>query len=240
MGSDFIEVQEAAELLGVLPRSVYYLVRRGLLHPKYTHKKGLRSRRVFIKDEVLALAELRERKLTFQEVAAAAMQSHIAVRALERRVEMLEMLLNSRHSGLSLKEEDVIAVYASARQAIEAPPSIVEDIMHWASVFLSMGEEFLEAAEMFTGDAKAWKVFLDLGSATLRDAPLGDLVHDKELEAAYGYFRYARENLRRVALFHVRNRYGEKTARSIFTSPIEDAHVGVLRLLGGTFNSHHP
>lgn len=238
MGSDLIEAAEAAELLGVSHRSVHHFVRQGLLHPRYPRGRKLNAPALFHREEVAALAEVRERKLDFRQVAATALQAHVSARSLERRVEFLETLLGSKYATLSMEEEDVVAVYADARQASEAPPARVDEIMRWSSIFMGIGEEFLEALEAFTSDSEAWRVFLDLASATIRDAPLEDFAHDKELEMAYAYLKYARETMRRVVFFHVRNRYGERTANEFITTPEEDVHAGVLRLLGGVLGNH--
>ena len=192
---------------------------------------------MFLREEVAALAAAREKKLDFQKVGLVAAQAHASSRALERRVEFLEQLLGRSWATLSLAEDDVVSLYNEARDGIEVPPIKTEEVMRWAGVFLSMGEEFLDVLVAITGDVDAWRVFLDLAAAMLRDAPLDTLTYDKELEAAYGYFRYARENLRRVLYFHVRNHHGPQIAGRMVGTPDENVHEGVLRLLGGVFST---
>jgi hypothetical protein len=237
MGSDLIDVMEAAELLGVSHRSVHHFVRQGLLKPRYPRGRKLNAPELFLREEVSALVEARERKLDFRQVGTVALQAHASSRALERRVEFLEQLLGRSYATLPLDEEDVVALYSEAREGIEVPPTDVTSVMRWSGIFLSMSEEFLEVLTAITNDIEAWKVFLDLSSAMLRDAPLDVLAYDKELEAAYGYFKYARENMRRVLYFHVRNQYGPRTANHTLSLPEEDVHEGVLRLLGGVFST---
>ena len=240
MGSSLIEVGEAAELLGVSHRSVHHFVRQGLLRPRYPRGRKLNAPEMFHREEVAALAEAREKKLDFQQITAAAMQAHASSRALERRVEFLEQLLGRSYASLSLEDDDVAAIYAEARQGAEVPPIDVAGVMRWSSIFLSIGEEFLERLTAVTGDEEAWRAFLDLSAAIIRDAPLDTFSYDKELEAAFGYFRYARENMRRVVYFHLRNCYGPQTA-SHFVKPLAgDAHTGVLNLLGGMFSGTYP
>lgn len=234
MGRDLIGVKEAAELLGVSPRSVHHFVRQGLLKPRYERGRGLNSPEMFSKEEVAALVEVRAEKVDFRSVMTAARQAHASTRSLERRVEFLEKLLGSGYRTLSLDPEDVTAVYASARMASEAPPVTVDGAMHWAQVFLSLGEEFLEELEAVTSDPEAWHVFLDLLSAMIRDAPLSHFAHDKELEAAYAHLKYAGENMKRTVYFHLRNRYGDVAANSFSA---KDAHSEVLRLLSGVFSN---
>jgi len=237
MGSDLIDVMEAAELLGVSHRSVHHFVRQGLLKPRYPRGRKLNAPELFLRDEVCALVEAREKRFDFRYTGTIAMQAHASSRALERRVEFLEQLLGRSFATLSLDEEDIVALYAEAKEGVEVPPIDVTGVMRWAGIFLSMGEEFLELLASATNDIESWKVFLDLSAAMLRDAPLDTLSYDKELEAAYGYFRYARESLRRVMYFHVRNQYGPQTAGRTLTVPKEDVHEGVLRLLGGVFRN---
>ncbi len=240
MGSDLIEVAEAADLLGVSHRSVHHFVRQGLLRPRYPRGRKLNAPEMFHREEVAALAELRERKVDFQQVTAAAMQAHASTRALERRVEFLEKLLGHSRATLPVGEEEVAALYAEARRGIEVPPINVDGVMRWSSIFLSLSEEFLEQLVAVTGDEDAWRTFLDLAAAMLQDAPLDTFSYDKELEAAYGYFKYARESARRVIYFHLRNCHGPRTAAHVIRPPEEDAHAGVLNLLSGVFSSAYP
>lgn len=236
MGSSLIEVEEAAELLGVSHRSVHHFVRQGLLRPRYPRGRKLNAPEMFHREEVAALVEARERKLDFHQITTAAMQAHASSRSLERRVEFLEQLLGRSYATLSLEEEDVSAIYAEARRGMEVPPLNVEGVMRWSAIFLSVGEEFLERLVAVTGDTESWRVFLDLSAAIIRDAPLDTFSYDKELEAAFGYFRYARENVRRVIYFHLRNCHGERAAAYIVKPKTNDAHAGVLNLLGGMFS----
>jgi len=233
MGRDLIEVKEAAELLDVSPRSVHHFVRQGLLKPRYERGKGLNAPERFHKEEVVALSEARREKADFKSVLASARQAHAASRSLERRVEFLEKLLGHSTVTLSLEHDDIISLYSAARLGIEVPPATVEGVMYWSKVFLALGEEHLEILEAATSDPEAWSVFMELSTAMLRDAPIDDFVHDKELEAAYGYFKYARENMRRAVYFHLRNRFGDQTARRFGA---QDSHSEVLRLLSGVFN----
>lgn len=235
MGRDLIGVKEAAELLDVSPRSVHHFVRQGLLKPRYERGRGLNAPEMFHKEEVVALSEVRREKVDFKSVVAAARQAHASSRSLERRVEFLEKLLGHSIVTLSLEHDDVVSMYAAARAGIEVPPVTVDGVMHWSKIFLALGEEFLEELEAATSDPDAWSVFMDLSAAMLRDAPLDDFLHDKELEAAYGYFKYARENMRRAIYFHLRNRFGDQAARRFGA---QDSHSEVLRLLSGVFSPH--
>lgn len=237
MGSDLIDVMEAAEILGVPYRSVHHFVRQGLLKPRYPRGRKLNAPVLFVREEIEALHDARKRSFDFTQVGTLALQAHASSRALERRVEFLEQLLGSAYHTLSLEEEDVISLYAQAKECAEFPIIEVDAIMYWSKVLLALGEEFLEVLSSMTNDEEAWHVFLDLSSALIREAPLDQLNYDKELEAAYGYLKYATINMRRTVYLHLHNRLGPRAAQKIIGKP-QDVHEEVLRLLAGVLDKH--
>jgi MerR-like DNA binding protein len=227
MGNNgFVTAEEAGNILGVKTGEVHYLVRRGLLRPRYLRPRGKGA--VFSPEEVSALAEVRERgRLDLRGVQNTAAQAFALARQLSRRVEFLESMLGYQSHPMPTDEEQVIALYARAQDEQQDPPETVAGILEWARLFVAMGEEFLDLVEAYTNDEAAWKVFMDLSEILLINAPIERFNFDKELEAAYGYLDVGRRNLRNVSFFYVRNRFGTRRANEMFDKA-SDCHANIL------------
>jgi len=230
MGSNgLIDVKAAGAVLGLSPDMVYRLARRGDLTPRYPRGKGLNVPVHFHPEEVSALVAERERDdFDVKKLSSRVAQTNALGRSLERRVELLEKMLNRRAWPLPTDEESVIALYARAQDEQEKPAKRVSDIIEWARILVAMGEEYLDLTEAFTGDTECWKAFSHLVDIMLIEAPIERLNFDRELEGAYGYLDVGRRNLRAAAFFFIRNRYGSHVANQQLDA--EECHAEILTI----------
>jgi hypothetical protein len=155
-----------------------------------------------------------------------AARSYAASRALEHRVERLEAVLGIGMAPLPLDEESVLALYAEASNKLQ-PATSLEDLTRWTRTLFSIGEEFFELLEAYTGDEDGWVVFMDFVRATLEAAPVEVEV---EMKQAYEMLLAARNHLRNVSFSYVRNKYGARKAGHLFHG---DAHDEVLKIVDG-------
>lgn len=227
MGSKpLISPAEAAKLLRTDRRGLRRLVRGGFLQEHYSSEKP-----AYHREEVAALRETREVRLTPQRIAAYASRAYAAARSLERRIEMLENVFDLKARKLPCDEESAIALYTEAREAAEFPPSHIDDVMRWTSIFLAVGQEFFDLLEAYTGDEECWRPFHDLADRMLADKPSDRFFYDKIIETAYGYFEASVRNLKSVCFFHVRNRVGPNTADRIFHEKPSDEYEELLSII---------
>jgi hypothetical protein len=232
MGSKpLIPIEEAARILDTSVDNVRSFMRRGILRPQYPKGKGWRKEFLFHAEEVSALAEVREMKLTPDKVASFAVRGYVAARSLERRIEMLEQLIEARTRALPVDEESVIALYQKGMDALGYTPVEKSELVEWASIFIAMGEEFFEALEAYTDNGEAWWVLYQLARNISAATPVDQLYQDVELEAAYRYFEAARRHFYRVVYFHVRCRFGVRTANRIFEERPNDYHEEILNII---------
>ena len=226
-----IDLNEASSILSVTKGQVSRYIRQGMLRPYYPKGRRLNAPVLLDKEEVSALAEVREKHgFDVRSVALQATQALAASRQMERRVERLERALGGKFKSLPLDEEGAISVYSRALEEQQFPRSDIDGVMYWAEIFIAMGEEFLDVLEAYTEDEACWKVFTDLGQSMALSAPHEQLVYDVELKAAYGYLDVGRRNLRNVAFLYTRSRFGSRVANEKFNS-IEECHEQILAIL---------
>lgn len=230
MGSNrLITAKEAAALLGIGERTIHYHVRRGHLHPRYDKSKGLKAPMMFDREEVAAAAETWGERPDLTGLMSRCVQAHALSRALERRVAHLEELIGAKFTATPTDEESVRSAYLEAKDDLEAPPAELERIEHWTRFFMSLGEEFFDALEAYTGNEKSWQAFHDLSRAIAEEAPL-ELAYDEEVKETYRRFECGRRNLRQVLFFHLQSRHGTKDASRMFEKDIS-SHEQLLRFL---------
>lgn len=224
-----IPVEEAADILGTTVDNVRSFARRGILRPRYPEGKGWQKKVLFNTEEVSALAEVRETKLEADKVAALAVRAYVVSRSMERRIGMLEQLIGARTRTLPSDEASVIALFEKAQDALGYTPSTVPEVLEWANIFIAMGEEFFEALEAYTDDEDAWLVFYQL----VRDisAAVPSDFYDVEVDAAYRYFDASRRHFTAIAYFHVRNRFGARSANKVFEERPNDYHEEILNII---------
>lgn len=231
-----IPIEEAAGILSTSVDGVRSFMRRGILRPHYPKGKGWQKKIEFDSEEVSALAEVREMKLDPDKLASFAVRAYTASRAFERRLDRLEQFMEAHVRKLPGDEESVVALYEKGMDALGYTPVEQSEIVEWSNIFIAMGEEFFEALEAYTDNGEAWLVFYQLVRNISADTPVDELYQDPELAAAYQYFEASRRHFLRIVNFHVRNRFGVRTANRIFKEKPNDHHEEVLNIIG----SNHP
>lgn len=239
MGSKpLIPLEEAASILGVSVDNVRSFMRRGILRSQFPKGKGWQKEFYFHAEEVSALAEVREMKLSPDKLASFAVRGYVAARSLERRIEMLEQLMEARARALPSDEESVIALYEKGMDALGYIPIEKAELIEWATIFIAMGEEFFEALEAYTDNGEAWWVFYQLARNISAATPVDKLYQDPELDAAYRYFETSRRHFKCAVHFHVRNRFGVREANRVFEDHPNDYHEEILNIIAA--NRPHP
>lgn len=232
MGSKpLIPIEEAALILDTSVDNVRVMMRKGILRPHFPKGKGFRKEILFHGEEISALAEVREMKLSPDKLASFAVRGYVAARSLERRIEMLEQLMGARAQVLLTDEESVVALYEKGMDALGYTPTGVGEILEWANILIAMGEEFFEALEAYTDDEEAWWVFHQLIRNIDAETPVEQLYQDPELEAAYRYFGASRRHFLRLAYFHIRSSFGVRAANRVFEEHPNDFHEEVLNII---------
>jgi len=221
---DTLTPEEAAKELGVDRVTVYKYLREGILSAR--QGSGGRARLAIRAEDVAVLKEAMGRRWDLPAVAAVALQAHVASRSAERTLKRLMDVLGVNVPALILSDDDARDLYRRAKEQLDMPgnPSVAE-MLQWSKVFYALGEEHLEQLDRL-GYKEPWKLFLELAESMSVKALSSYMV--KETEVAYGYLSMARNNVRNVAYFYVRLRFGRDKAAEVF--PIKDTHDKVLSL----------
>lgn len=227
--------QETAELLGVSVAQVRVLVRQGYLTPYYDQSKRLNASRTFDRDEVYALAEVRDtekgqRKLDMQRMMTIAVQALAKAKQLERRLESLEQALGRSAWPLPMDEESLIRLYTRATEDSDKPAYTDDEVLDWSKVLLALGTEVFDSIEAQTEDTDCWKPFLELTDSMLTRAPHDKLEYDIELKSIYSYLDAGKRNLQHVIFLYLQRRFGVQAASKAFDVGY-DGHRDVLALL---------
>jgi excisionase family DNA binding protein len=231
MGSkaeDTLTISQAARLLGVSARSVRSLCKEGRIQPEHTPGKVRGSIR-FRKADLLALVETNWKKLDFPKVAKMSAQALAEIKTLRKRVDQLSALLGVDQEELSLEEDDLATLYATAQDTVANDISHShQKVMWWARRMYSMTEEYLHLMEKAVEDPEPWRPFLTLVQTLCVNSPREEFPGDKKLEAAYAYLNVARKHLRQVSYFYVRTFNGEHLAARMFPKKEFDEEIVTL------------
>jgi hypothetical protein len=225
-----ISIEEAAGILDISVDNVRSFMRRGILRPQFPKGKGWRKELLFHVEEVSALAEVREMKLTPDQIISFAVRGYVAARAVERRLDTLEQLMGAHVQRLPTDQESVVALYEKGVEALECTPSTKSEIIEWSNITIAMGEEFFEALDAFTDDDKAWHIFYQVVRNIVAEMPVDQIYQDPELDAAYKHFGVAYRHFERIAYFHVRCRFGVREANKVFENYPNDYHEEILSI----------
>lgn len=229
MGTDeLLTYDEAAAILQVSVRTINVLIHSGNLTPVGTRFGGYRK---VLHRDVIALAEARRNCNSPMKVLATALRSEAKASSLEKRLTAIESLLGVHVPALPKAEPEIVELYARARLGIEDPPHLEADVTQWAMILAAMNEEFLETVVAVTSDEEAWRVFANFARAVSGSKPIESFYSDKRLEAAYGYFEYARRCLEGVLFLHVQRTYDTKTATTYFRPVADNPHEHIIRLV---------
>lgn len=216
---------EAAKILGVSRATVYRYQRDGLLRsaPESTVLRPL-----YAKNDVEALASLREEPMSIIDMQKTILAERTARRAMERRLDRIERMLCIQSPVVGYDESEVLDVVERVHDSLKEPPTEVLEIQDLCTLLFSLHEEFLHLVEVYTGNPEPWSPFLRLAQRVYEDGMRG--VHDQELVDAYAELSSARRAFRQTAFFYITNSRGREYACKV----IEEAETDLI----GRINQH--
>ena len=222
-----LSANEAAEILGVTPKTVYNMCRSGYL----TRVGRLCQHIKFDTEEVYALRELREEGLPDNptQLNAALVQTRARYRSLENRVESLERLAGVHSTHLSHDREDVLSLLWKVERALSEPPLDMDGVRYWVDVFLGLHEEFFDLVETYGEHPEPWKPFLALAQKVYKDCPTPSGPELHNIVLLQSELHIARKNLRHAAWAYVSNRRGLAMAAEEFPGDHPDPVTHLLR-----------
>lgn len=227
MGSNpLISEEEAASLMGVQRRVIKQLEKKGMLLPKSGS-----SPPAYYAVEVAALHEIRCKKPSPKKTATLAAQAYATTRSFDRRLADLENLVRISARRLPIDEESVMSLYLRAADALEELPESSEEVLEWSKIYLGIHEEWLDLLEAYTDDSSSWEVFHRLCLRIEFSAPEHRFGFDKELEAAFGYFKQGAVSFKNVVHYYLGVRFGHTTSTDVLYAKPEDVDEQLLALM---------
>lgn len=200
--SSLVDVAEAADILGISVRTVYYKVHNGELKAK--GKLGQRVQ--LLRDEVNALAEAEQSSggPSREHLHKQLLAERAHRRALERRLEAIERVLGMDAPTLSYDQADILELLDRAVEAAKEPPTNPLEVHEWSSVFFGVNEEFFDLVERYSGNPEPWSVLLTLAEKMYNNRP-GSL-SDQDSVFAYKELEASRRNLRNAVFLYIQRR----------------------------------
>jgi hypothetical protein len=227
---DVIGTTEAAEILGLQPRAVRDLVKNGYLYPVRDMTPPIQHYR-FKREDVTLLAEVRAQPVDLAGVISMARHAAFTARKLEVLVARLMSVMGADIPVAELDREAVEAMYLRMQAALEVDEYDTEAVFKWARIFFSMGEEYFDALEVYTGDREPWLIVSDLSRRILlRGIEQGKFNADVETTAAYQYLTLANRTVRQAAFFYVRRRHSRDISATLFPEATKDVHESLSAL----------
>lgn len=204
-----VDVESAAKLLGVSPRSVRNYVDRGILR-----RLGDGSKILVSLQDIYAAASTLSHCFDFTAIARAALRALVSASRAERRLDRLELLLGVDSFVLGTEEQDVMELYKKCRDLLTdfTEDMKAADVLEWSRFFAGVTEEYLELVEMYTGDQEPWVPYMEAAQKLYDSAPRDTFRQRRDLEVAYAYVSASRLHLRQVAYFYIRRHHGKKVA----------------------------
>jgi hypothetical protein len=114
---------------------------------------------------------------------------------------------------------------------VEEPELSIEEVQHWARLFLALTPAFLRLTEEVLGRAETWQTFVTLAEKLCEQAPRELFNFHKDFESAYGFLEAGRRNVFSCAFFFVRNRHGHHAALELFPDRRKTLNEAVLAFL---------
>lgn len=233
MGSDLtgtLSTQQAARLLKVETRTLRRMVRRGLIRPV---AQGAANRLRFHLSDIAAASRIRNARLELHQVANVAHQALALAELTEHRLNELYTLLGIGYAPLPTDPISVERLYQDAERLLEVeePELSIEEVQHWARLFLALTPAFLRLTEEVLGRAETWQTFVTLAEKLCEQAPRELFNFHKDFESAYGFLEAGRRNVFSCAFFFVRNRHGHHAALELFPDRRKTLNEAVLAFL---------
>lgn len=225
---ELITAKEAADIIGVGPRQLSALARQGFIRTQ--HKKGDRRTPYYDPNEIVAYADMKQKGITFAEIAAMAQQNRARVTRLERVVNRLLGVIGADTPTLKLDRQSVISMHLTVEDALELPVYTSKEVLDWSKIFYSIGEEYFEEVANIFNTPEPWKPYLELAKRMAKKAPFRQMEVDIEVKATYNYLKLATRFVRQAAFFYVRGKSGSREAYRTFPESTGDPHEDILSI----------
>lgn len=224
---EYIDIDEVMKILVVSRRQIQKDVQIGMLRQHFPngHQKPMYER-----EEVMALLGLKRRGMSFRLSAMLSKQAFLTSKRTERRLQLVEDILGIDRQLPDLSESSVLMMHAKATDALKSTNVLKpEEVRAWYKFFLTVGPEYFEAVELYTGNDEPYVTYVELTKKMFREMPLRALQKDEELQLIYGGLKAGRNAMFRSAFFYTYMRHGRREAMRVFPD-IDDFHEQMLAL----------
>lgn len=200
---------QAATILGIPERTVLRMESDGLLR---------REGKYLNEQDVYELNTIRS--------SSRRSDSLLALKALtvslrvERQLEELKIYLGMNSVKLEVEEEAVLSLFNKAKRTTRQD-LLLRPVEEWARILIVIDEQYLTLVEAYTGEEEPWQPFTQIAHWLYEIAD----THDTRVRVDY-----VRRNLRNVAYFYARRRYGRNKANQRFSD--ESFTTRLLNLIG--------
>lgn len=214
---------EAARMMGVSRRQFERYVYSGQI---------LRGADGFDPNEVSVLKELKKKKLDLAEVANIAHRAHMEAYRACRELQILKDVIGLNIPTVELDLETVTALHTRVENLTMVQHLYrAEELIDWARIFLSLGEEYFEAITYYTQIQEPWWVYLELAGIMLKATSVDRRKIDLELQMAFDYLSTARPKLRATVFSRASQVYGSRKALKMFPDMRGTGHQSVLQVI---------
>jgi hypothetical protein len=229
---DLLSAREAARLIGVGTPHFRSLARDYGLAPVWPDGTG--GPCLFHKEDVFALAELREKRYGLAEVSALSLQNNARLRALERQIQELSSLLGAVTLRLPHEPDGVRALVAEAKARTCTNPSNLspESLKLWGARLRAIDDGYLRLIAEVLATDEPWRPFYELADKLVALVLQRKPDDSPRLRQAFGWLLHARDVFRATAYFYVRGRFGRRTAADLFNERDVDDQVIALGTIG--------
>jgi excisionase family DNA binding protein len=172
MGSNIISKAQAAKLMGVSIRTLYYHIENGRLRVYGTGRKAGVS-----EDEVLRLMQDEEEPVPIEFTKANFQKVYRDLQYVMSRLHTLERIYDVKLDRLNLSDKELHQLYEAAKNyGQEGWPPHVEQT--WADTFLRLNHDDLRQLQDYIKEDHPWKPFLLL-CGCMHQAPYNKFLKDQ-------------------------------------------------------------
>jgi hypothetical protein len=224
---DYIDVNEVQKILVVSRRQIQKDVQIGMLQQYFPES---RHKPMYDREEVVALLGLKRRGMSFRLSAMWAKVAMIVSKRTERRLQLIEDILGIERQLPDLSEGSVLMMHAKAIDDSKSTHALKpEEVRAWYKFFLTVGPEYFEAVELYTGNDEPYIPYVELTKKMFKDMPVHALQKNEELQLIYGGLKAGRNAMFSSAFFYTYMRHGRREAMRVFPD-IDDFHEQMLAL----------
>jgi hypothetical protein len=224
---DYIDVEEAQRILVVSRRQIQRDVEIGMLRQHFPNGA---QKPMYDREEVEALLSLKRRGMSFRLSAMLSKQAFLTYKRTERRLQLIEDILGIDRQLPDLSEGSVLMMHARVVDDAKSERALKpEEVQAWYRFFLTVGPEYFEAVELYTGNDEPYLPYVELTKKLFKDMPIHAIQKDESLLLVYGGLKAGRNAMFRSAFFYTYMRHGRRKAMQEFPD-IEDFHEQMLAL----------